>query len=358
MFKSKRILSEIDDYEKNRELINKVDGIYLKFNEQDLTNVKVLIIGKNGSYDNMPLFFSVNYTKTYPMEPMEFKFITACSTFVRDSGYTRFNPNLYTPKGNGKVCLSLLGTWNGPGWVPTLTLVKICLSIQGEVMTENALNREPPYNYDKILLNEYDELIRHQLIFAAYLGQVKNTIPGFEDFQEIIEANFVHNFDKIIKEVDENIIKMKDKDIFYSKSYGITVEQNYVKIKNDLIEQYNKLKHINFDNILNKYIINYTHKTIEEEISKTNEEGSSKTIEESSKINEEGISKTIEEESSKTIEEETSKTIEEETSTKGLRKSPIEPAKNYNLGYMKTVDNITWMVKERKNNVKYWSKII
>ena len=30
-------------------------------------------------------------------------------------GRVRFNPNLYAC---GKVCLSLLGTWSGPSWVP------------------------------------------------------------------------------------------------------------------------------------------------------------------------------------------------------------------------------------------------
>jgi hypothetical protein len=30
-------------------------------------------------------------------------------------GSVRFNPNLYN---GGDVCLSLLGTWPGPGWQP------------------------------------------------------------------------------------------------------------------------------------------------------------------------------------------------------------------------------------------------
>jgi ubiquitin-protein ligase len=30
-------------------------------------------------------------------------------------GMVRFNPNLYS---DGKVCLSLLGTWHGEGWTP------------------------------------------------------------------------------------------------------------------------------------------------------------------------------------------------------------------------------------------------
>ena len=39
----------------------------------------------------------------------------------------RFNPNLYT---NGKVCLSMLNTWKGPGWVPTNTVTNILVAIR------------------------------------------------------------------------------------------------------------------------------------------------------------------------------------------------------------------------------------
>lgn len=39
----------------------------------------------------------------------------------------RFNPNLYA---NGKVCLSILGTWDGPSWTPGMTLSSVLLSIQ------------------------------------------------------------------------------------------------------------------------------------------------------------------------------------------------------------------------------------
>ena len=44
----------------------------------------------------------------------------------------RFNPNLYNC---GKVCLSLLGTWAGPGWNPkTSTLLQVLVSIQSLIM--------------------------------------------------------------------------------------------------------------------------------------------------------------------------------------------------------------------------------
>ena len=53
-------------------------------------------------------------------------------------GSVRFGPNLYA---DGKVCLSLLGTWEGPKWKPNVsTLNQVLISIQGLV-----LGAEHPY---------------------------------------------------------------------------------------------------------------------------------------------------------------------------------------------------------------------
>ena len=44
----------------------------------------------------------------------------------------RLNPNLYE---DGKVCVSLLGTWNGRGtetWTPNSNLLQLLVSIQGK----------------------------------------------------------------------------------------------------------------------------------------------------------------------------------------------------------------------------------
>lgn len=56
-------------------------------------------------------------------------------------GLTRFNPNLYA---DGKVCLSILGTWQGPGWQPgKSTLMQVLLSIQGMIFVPEPYFNEP-----------------------------------------------------------------------------------------------------------------------------------------------------------------------------------------------------------------------
>ena len=63
--------------------------------------------------------------------------------YIRQAGTVRFNPNLYN---DGKVCLSLLGTWHGGSadekWdASRSTLYQVLVSIQSIIMVE-----EPMYN--------------------------------------------------------------------------------------------------------------------------------------------------------------------------------------------------------------------
>lgn len=61
---------------------------------------------------------------------------TPQTSFLQQGG-VRFNPNLYA---NGKVCLSILGTWEGPSWSSALGLSSVLLSIQ------SLLSPTPYYN--------------------------------------------------------------------------------------------------------------------------------------------------------------------------------------------------------------------
>lgn len=68
--------------------------------------------------------FDVKIPPTYPIQPPLCHYYSYCDD--------RLNPNLYE---DGKVCLSLLGTWSGHGvelWSPiTSNLLQLLVSIQG-----------------------------------------------------------------------------------------------------------------------------------------------------------------------------------------------------------------------------------
>jgi len=59
-------------------------------------------------YEDGLFFFDVQLPSDYPNSPPVFFYISYCSD--------RLNPNLYE---DGKVCVSLLGTWTGKVWMWT-----------------------------------------------------------------------------------------------------------------------------------------------------------------------------------------------------------------------------------------------
>ena len=88
------------------------------------------------TYANGCFFFDFNLDD-YPHKAPKANFLTTGGSTVR------FNPNLYNC---GKVCLSLLGTWEGPGWVPNQsTFLQVLVSIQGLILVADPYFNEPGY---------------------------------------------------------------------------------------------------------------------------------------------------------------------------------------------------------------------
>ena len=93
---------------------------------------------KNGCF-----IFDIFIPNNYPYSPPKVNLETT------GYGKVRFNPNLYNC---GKVCLSLLGTWNGSEqekWNKnTSTLLQVLVSIQSLIFVEDPYFNEPGYERD------------------------------------------------------------------------------------------------------------------------------------------------------------------------------------------------------------------
>ena len=87
--------------------------------------MSVLITGPAGTpYEDGLFVFDLQLSENYPASPPEVHYHSFCSQ--------RLNPNLYE---EGKVCISLLGTWSGKGnetWTSKSSVHQILLSIQGQ----------------------------------------------------------------------------------------------------------------------------------------------------------------------------------------------------------------------------------
>lgn len=113
-------------------------SIFVRAMENRIDLLRALIIGPDETpYANGCFFFDIYIPPDYPNVPPKVHFLTT------GHGKMRFNPNLYE---NGKVCLSLLGTWAGPGWIANKsTLLQVLISIQSLIFVNDPYYNEPAF---------------------------------------------------------------------------------------------------------------------------------------------------------------------------------------------------------------------
>lgn len=115
-------------------------GVFVRTYESRLDLLRVLIIGPlETPYEYAPFVIDICIPPDYPNTPPEVFF----HSWTAGTGKGPVNPNLYE---DGKICLSLLGTWHagekGEAWSPSKsTILQVLVSILGLVLV-----REPYYN--------------------------------------------------------------------------------------------------------------------------------------------------------------------------------------------------------------------
>ena len=174
-------------------------NIYVSFDEANIYNAKALIIGpyiENSPYQGGFYLFDITFPTNYPLSPpkVEFKTTNNC---------VRFNPNLYKC---GKVCLSILNTWSGPGWTSAQNLMSVLLSIQS-LLHDNPIQNEPGWeNENGIKSKNYNILLAYYNIKVAVIQMVNNIPEGFEIFSDLIKDYLKKNkekYDKVIEDYYE-----------------------------------------------------------------------------------------------------------------------------------------------------------
>lgn len=252
----KRIVNEIKELQESKQILEQ-SGIYFHYDEDDMSKIYALLVGpENTPYEKGFYFFKFEYPPSYPMEPPKATYCTqgalpiptknneASKSTVNN---VRFNPNLYVC---GKVCLSMLNTWNGPGWVPTNTITNVMVAIQALVLNEEPLRNEPGFeNSDTSIIKKYNEVIEYANIKISVINMVSICPNEFLPFKPIVEELFIkyipfyHNF--ILTKND--VINNK---LIESPAYGMKTIANYT----NLFEEINTLEEIVLNNITNDTI--------------------------------------------------------------------------------------------------------
>ena len=113
-------------------------GIFVRTWDSRLDLLRVLMVGPHDTpYEYAPFIFDFHLSALFPQAPPEAFFHSWTN------GHGPVNPNLYE---DGKICLSLLGTWHtderNESWSPAKsTLLQLLVSIMGLVLV-----KEPYYN--------------------------------------------------------------------------------------------------------------------------------------------------------------------------------------------------------------------
>tara|TARA_Y100000768_G_scaffold277219_1_gene212649 strand:+ start:8814 stop:9500 length:687 start_codon:yes stop_codon:yes gene_type:complete len=186
----KRIAVDIIELEKDP-----LDNIFIHYDDDDITTIYALIIGpKDTPYENGFYYFTLIFPTNYPSSPPTCKFNTI-------NNKIRFNPNLYE---NGKICLSILGTWSGPSWKPVMGLKSILLDFQS-LLHEYPIINEPMYNklnIKDIKSINYNKILTYHNYSFAILEMYKKT-DYFPFFRQHVNKHFKENYTNIIHKLIE-----------------------------------------------------------------------------------------------------------------------------------------------------------
>lgn len=175
------------------------DDKYIYFDKSDFTTIYMMIIGPKGTpYEDGFLFFKIKFPTNYPYSSPKVE-------FLNKNKHIRIHPNLYSC---GKVCLSILGTWEGPSWKETMSLNTVALSIQS-ILTENPLINEPGFSKKSIT----DPYCKDYNIFCIYqkykllVNDVLNDVfPVSKYFKKEIDEIYKNN----VSNLENNLLSYKD----------------------------------------------------------------------------------------------------------------------------------------------------
>ncbi|KAL8971198.1 MAG: hypothetical protein Q9183_001165 [Haloplaca sp. 2 TL-2023] len=236
-----RITREISDIQKTGDL-----SLAVACCEADVRNVKALIVGPSETPYEFGFFhFDLKFPKGYP------ETAPAVTGMTTNKGRTRFNPNIYS---NGKVCLSILGTWRGESgeqWSSAQGLESILISIQS-LMSSNPYENEPGFETansteDKKHQTCYINKIRHETLRLAVVEPLEESLgihsdgavddfpplekpirteydepeqePPFEPFKDLCKRRFLWYYDSYLIAIDKASKDVKENESFVTMPF-------------------------------------------------------------------------------------------------------------------------------------------
>ncbi|XP_038822645.1 (E3-independent) E2 ubiquitin-conjugating enzyme UBE2O-like [Salvelinus namaycush] len=173
------------------------DGIMVKTFEDRMDLFSALIKGPTRTpYEDGLFLFDIQLPNIYPSVPPLFRYLSQCSG--------RLNPNLYD---NGKVCVSLLGTWIGKGterWTSKSSLLQVLISIQGLILVNEPYYNEAGFDSDRGLQEGYENSRCYNEMALIKMVQSMTQLlrTPIEVFQQEIRQHFTSNGWRLVHRLD------------------------------------------------------------------------------------------------------------------------------------------------------------
>ena len=196
---------------------------FVRVDERSAVLWSVVITGPEDTpYDGGVFAFDFFFPSQYPHAPPKVQFRTT------GGGRARFNPNLYK---DGKVCLSLLGTWSGAKgetWDPAVsTTLQVIVSVQSLILCPRPYFNEPGFEKSAGTKEgerrsaEYDDVITEHTLRYAMLEMVKKPPEGFE---EVVREHFRRRRGRILGPVKDAWLKAKTSAESRKRAEGLFAE--------------------------------------------------------------------------------------------------------------------------------------
>lgn len=195
-----------------KEVNNNIDidtpPIFCKVVGDNLDNLDCLIIGPPDTPYEFGFFrFEMKFGSNYPDKPPKVLITTT------DGNRVRLNPNLYS---QGKVCLSILGTWTGESadeWRSTYSVNYILRAIQSLIMTSKPYHNEPGYEEMKSEYSKPEEVqlysskIKHEVLRVAVCSVLEECFHSKKEnlFKDIIKHYFLFYYDSYVRRALEDM---------------------------------------------------------------------------------------------------------------------------------------------------------
>ncbi|XP_074652438.1 ubiquitin-conjugating enzyme E2 Z-like [Tubulanus polymorphus] len=158
-------------------------GMCIVPQKEDITMVHALITGPfDTPYEGGFFYFIIRCPPDYPIRAPRVRLVTT------GDGQVRFNPNLYK---NGKVCLSILGTWSGPAWSPAQSLSSVLISIQS-LLNEKPYHNEPGFEQERRSgdAKRYNDIICHETLRVGVCDMLEGRVSCPKGLREVMEKSF------------------------------------------------------------------------------------------------------------------------------------------------------------------------